>query len=100
MQDLRLNSISKTVIRNVMLDFVILSIKSPPPTNDKKKRKMECYATPWQQEGELDFIYFLRALLSRESPPLSLFVGIFSFFAPSVVGVHACRPEGLPEGMQ
>ena len=50
--------------------------------------------------GRVGILYFYRSLLSREGSPLSLFVGSCSLFATSTVCVHACRPEGLPKGLQ
>ena len=48
---------------------------------------MECYATHWRLGGRAGFYIFYRALLSRECSLLSLFVGIFSLFAPSTMCV-------------
>ena len=61
---------------------------------------MECYATPWRLWRRVGIYRFL------QSPPIpwilpSLYiVGIFSLFVPSTVSVHACRPKGLPPGLQ
>ena len=52
-------------------------------------------------EGEKDFIFFYNALLSSEGSPLSLSPSLLSLFLFSLGRcVHACRPEGLPEGLQ
>ena len=61
---------------------------------------MECYATPWRLGGRVGFYIFLQGPPIPRTSPLSSFEGIFSLFAPWPVGVHACGPEGLPEGLQ
>ena len=49
---------------------------------------MECYATPCRLWRESRILYFLQSPPIPRISPLSLFVGIFSLFAPSTVGVH------------
>ena len=51
-------------------------------------------------EGEQDLNFLYRALLSSEGSPLSLSRSLLSLLFTLEGCVHACRPEGLPEGLQ
>ena len=64
---------------------------------------MECYATPWMlwmESRNLKFFYRKTPPLHLVLPSVSFSLIALSFLFPLGRCVHACRPKGLPEGLQ